>query len=269
MASVTLGDGTRIAYRFDGPPDKPVLVLSNSLGTDHAMWDQQVAGLASHLRVLRYDQRGHGASDTPPGAYSMDRLARDVVELLDALGLDRVHFCGLSLGGMVGQWLAVHAPERIERLVLANTSAFMGPPSGWQARIENVLSNGMAPVAQASIERWFTPGFIAAEPQQIDRIRTMLLANNPAGYAGCCAAIRDMDQRATAGLNRLPTLVIAGADDLATPVASAAFLAAQACTARLLVLDPAAHLSNVEQSEAFTDALLDFLISKENDHVAS
>jgi 3-oxoadipate enol-lactonase len=259
MDHVTLGDGTRLAYRFDGPQDAPVLLLSNSLGTDHAMWDPQIAGLAQHFRVLRYDQRGHGASDAPAGAYSMDRLGRDVAELLDALGIVKAHFCGLSLGGMVGQWLVVHAPERIDRLILANTSAYMGPPSGWQSRIAGVLADGMAPLAQASIGRWFTPDFPEAEPEAVEPIRQMLLANNPAGYAGCCAAIRDMDQRPTAPLNRLPTLVIAGAQDQATPVEASRFLVEAAADARLQVLDSAAHLSNVEQAEAFLAAMLAFL----------
>lgn len=260
MDHVTLGDGTRLAYRFDGPDGAPVLLLSNSLGTDHAMWEPQMEGLAQHFRVLRYDQRGHGASEAPPGAASMDRLGRDVVELLDALGLEKVHFCGLSLGGMVGQWLAVRTPERIGKLILANTSACMGPPSGWQARIEGVLANGMAPLAEASIGRWFTPAFPEAAPGAVAPIHAMLLANNPAGYAACCAAIRDMDQRPTAHLNRLPTLVIAGGDDLATPVEASRFLVEAAADARLTVLADAAHLSNVEQAGAFLDAMLSFLL---------
>lgn len=259
MDHVTLGDGTRLAYRFDGAPDAPVLLLSNSLGTDHGMWAPQMEGLAQHFRVLRYDQRGHGASDAPPGAASMDRLGRDVIELLDALGLRKAHFCGLSLGGMVGQWLAVHAPERIGKLILANTSAYMGPPSGWQARIEGVLAHGMAPLAQASIGRWFTPAFPDAAPEAVAPIHAMLLANTPSGYAACCAAIRDMDQRPTAHLNRLPTLVIAGAEDLATPVEASRFLVEAATDARLIVLADAAHLSNVEQAGAFLDEMLSFL----------
>lgn len=259
MEYVTLGDGTRIACRRDGEEGAPVLVLSNSLGTDHTMWDPQMAELARHFRVLRYDQRGHGASDAPAGAYSMDRLGSDVIDLLDALGLERVHFCGLSLGGMVGQWLAHRAPERIDRLILANTSACMGPPAGWQTRIEGVLAHGMAPLAEASIARWFTP---EANPQAVAPIRAMLLANDPGGYAGCCAAIRDMDQRVTASLNRCPTLVIAGAQDMATPVDHSAVLVEQAADARLCVLQQAAHLSNVEQPAAFLDAMMTFLMPK-------
>jgi 3-oxoadipate enol-lactonase len=256
--SLTVGDGCRIAYRFDGPTDAPVLLLSNSLGTDMDMWAPQIAPWSERFRILRYDSRGHGASDAPSGAYSMDRLGRDVVEMLDALGLGRVHFCGLSKGGMVGQWLGVHAPERLTSLTLANTSAYMGPPAGWQARIAGVLANGMAPLTEASIARWFTPAFAETGTAAIAPIRTMLLGIDPVGYAGCCAAIRDMDQRPTATLNRTPTLVIAGSDDPATSVGEAAFLADNAADGRLIVL-PAAHLSNIELPEPFATAVTDFI----------
>ncbi len=255
---LTVGDGCRIAYRFDGPDDAPVLLLSNSLGTDMGMWAPQIAAWSARFRVLRYDSRGHGASDSPTGAYSMDRLGRDAVELLDALGIGTVNFCGLSKGGMVGQWLAVHAPARLRRLVLANTSAHMGPPSSWQARIEAVLADGMAPLAEASISRWFTAGFPAVDPGAIAPIRAMLLVTDPTGYAGCCAAIRDMDQRPTAHLNTTPTLVIAGSEDPATTVADGAFLAESASNASLLSL-PAAHLSNIEVPRPFANAVMEFI----------
>jgi len=257
---ITTLDGCRIAYRFDGPEGAPVLLLSNSLGTDMGMWEPQMAAWTQAFRVLRYDSRGHGASGSPAGAYSMDRLGRDVVDLLDALELDRVHFCGLSKGGMVGQWLAVHAPERLDRLVLANTAAYMGPPSNWQNRIEGVLKDGMAPLTEASIARWFTPEFPARDPQAVEPIRAMLLANDPTGYAGCCAAIRDMDQRPTARLNQTPTLVIAGELDPSTSIGDAAFLADSAGKGRLFTL-PAAHLSNVECPQAFGNAVAEHLLS--------
>lgn len=255
---VIMDDGCRIAWRFDGPENAPVLLLSNSLGTDMHMWDPQIAALTTRCRVLRYDSRGHGQSDGPAGGYSMDRLGRDAVALLDAMELDSVHFCGLSKGGMVGQWLALRTPERLERVVLANTSAYMGPPANWQARIEGVLANGMAPLAEASIERWFTPSFPESAPERVARIREMLLSNNPIGYAGCCAAIRDMDLRPTARLNRVPTLVIAGSKDPATSVEEGRFLAESAVDGRLVVL-PAAHLSNVEMPDDFSRAVLAFL----------
>lgn len=256
---IKVGDGCGIAYRFDGPEDAaPILLLSNSLGTDMDMWVPQIAEWSEHFRVLRYDSRGHGASDSPPGAYSIGRLGYDVVELLDALGLDVVYFCGLSLGGMVGQWLAVHAPERIKRLVLANTSCYMGPPSNWQARIERVLADGMAPLAEASISRWFTPAFAERNPLIVSPIRDMLLATNPAGYAGCCAAIRDMDHRPIVALIRTPTLVIAGKEDPATPLADALYLYERLEKGTIAKLD-AAHLSNVEDAENFGRTVKTFL----------
>jgi 3-oxoadipate enol-lactonase len=257
MNHVTVGDGTRIAYQWDGADGAPVLILSNSLGTDRHMWDAQMAAFTRDFRVLRYDTRGHGQSDTPAGAYSMDRLGRDVVELMDALAVEQAHFCGLSLGGMIGQWLAVHAPHRIDRLVLANTSAYMGPPSNWQSRIDGVLTNGIAPLVEPSIARWFTPQFVEAAPDTIAQVRDMLMANNPIGYAGCCAAIRDMDQRPTSRMNATPTLVIAGAQDPATSVDDARYLVDQAANARLAILD-AAHLSNVECADEFAALILDF-----------
>ncbi|MDQ0507122.1 3-oxoadipate enol-lactonase [Xanthobacter agilis] len=255
---VTLGDGCRLAYRFDGPAEAPVLLLSNSLGTSFEMWAPQMPALTQRFRVLRYDSRGHGRSDAPAGAYGMDRLGRDVVELLDALGLDRVGFCGLSKGGMVGQWLGARAPERLDRLVLANTAAHMGPPSGWESRIGAVRAGGMAALADAAIARWFTPEFVARVPDQVASVRDMLLATPVEGYAACCAAIRDMDLRLTAPLIRVPTVVIAGAHDPATPPEQGRFLADAIPGARIVELDTA-HLSNIEAPAAFTAALLDAL----------
>jgi 3-oxoadipate enol-lactonase len=258
MPRITTGDGCRIAYRFDGPQTAPVLLLSNSLGTDHTAWTPQLEAWTQDFRVLRYDQRGHGASNAPAGAYSMDRLGRDVIELLDALELDRVHFCGLSLGGMVGQWLGVRAPERLDRMVLANTSGWMGPSSAWDARIDLVRDKGMAPLAQASVERWFTSDFVAASSETIASIVSTLQATSAIGYAGCCAAIRDMDMRRIASLIVTPTLVIGGLQDPSTPPAHSYALSLVIPDARIEMLD-AAHLSNVEQPEAFAQIVLDHL----------
>lgn len=259
LTHITVGDGCRLAWRYDGPESGPVLLLSNSLGTDMGMWAPQLAALAARFRLLRYDCRGHGASDAPPGAYSMDRLGRDVVELLDALGLERVHVCGLSLGGMVGQWLGARAPERIHRLVLACTAPYMGPPAGWQQRIDTVLHDGMAAIADTLLATWFTPEFRAAAPEAVAARRRTLAATSPAGYAGCCAAIRDMDLRPTAHLITRPTLLLAGARDPSTPPSRAAELArAMPYPPRMVTLD-AAHLANVEQPDAFSRAVLDFL----------
>ncbi len=258
LASFTTGDGCRINYRLDGPEHRPILLLSNSLGTDMTMWDPQLAGWSAHFRILRYDQRGHGHSDAPAGSYSLDRLGCDVIELLDALGLQTVNFCGLSLGGMVGQWLGIRAPERLHRLVLANTSSFMGPPLPWDARIRMVNEKGMRPLAQASVDRWFTVSFAAADPAAIIPIAAMLQATDPQGYAGCCAAIRDMDMRRTVGLIQTPTLVIGGALDPATPPPHSEALANAIGGASLLMLE-AAHLSNIERPEEFSEAVLDHL----------
>lgn len=255
---ITTGDGCKIAYRFDGPTEGPVLLLSNSLGTDMSMWAPQMEALSSRFRVLRYDSRGHGTSDAPAGAYSMDRLGRDAIELLDALRLDRVAFCGLSKGGMVGQWLGYRAPERITALILANTAPFMGPPASWDARIAAAREQGLAALASASAGRWFTPAFQQRGKAAVEAIEAAFLQTDPEGYAGCCAAIRDMDLRPTAPLIAAPTLVIGGTQDPSTPPDQARALAGAVKGAKLALLD-AAHLSNVEAPEAFTEQVLGFL----------
>lgn len=259
--AITTGDGCRIAYRFDGVRDAPVLLLSNSLGTSMSMWDPQIEAFSKQYNVLRYDSRGHGQSDAPAGAYSMDRLGRDVIELIEALGLGPVYFCGLSLGGMVGQWLGVRAPALLRGLILANTSAYMGPPTNWDARIALVRAQGMPPLAEGSIGRWFTKDFPASHPEVIAAIRDGLLATNADGYAGCCAAIRDMDMRQIGSLNEVPTLIIGGTQDLATPPADSEALARSLYDTQLTLLD-AAHLSNVEQPEHFAQEVLSFLAAK-------
>lgn len=259
VMGLTLGDGARIAYRWDGPEGAPVLVLSNALGTTLGMWDEQIPAFSRAHRILRYDSRGHGQSSSPPGGYSLDRLGRDVLELLDGLGLDKVSFCGLSLGGMVGQWLAVHAPGRLEHLVLANTAPYIGPPEGWQTRIETVLRDGMESIADASTERWFTRDFPARHPKKVAAIREMLLSTSRGGYAGCCAAIRDMDLRPVTRLIHTPTLLVVGQRDPSTPPKDASLIAGPMRRPPERVTLDAAHLSNVEQPEAFAAAVLDFL----------
>ena len=251
--------GARLRYRFDGPDEAPVLLLSNSLGTNLDMWAPQVPALAARYRVLRYDSRGHGESSVTPGPYEVAQLARDVLALLDALGIERVLYCGLSLGGMVGQWLGANAPERFSRIALCNTSAYMGDArAAYDARIDTVSKHGMAAVVDAVIERWYTPAFIARSPDAIANTRHMLLDSPAAGYLASCAAVRDMDQRASAARIRVPTLVIAGTHDNATPAAAGRFLAETIRGARYVELD-AAHLSNVEAPVDFTRALTDFL----------
>jgi 3-oxoadipate enol-lactonase len=257
MAFAELKDAM-IHYELAGVAGRPVVMLSNSLGTNFSMWDPQVEALAKRFRVLRYDQRGHGNSSAPPGPYSMEQLGRDVVGLLDTLKLKRVHFCGLSMGGQTGMWLGVNAPERIEKLVLCNTGAKIGTPETWNARIESVRSGGMKAVAGGVLERWLTPEFRAKNPAVAAKILQMLESTNPEGYAACCAAVRDFDYRKKLGGIRAPTQVIAGTHDSATPPAGCRFVADEIYGARYIELN-AAHLSNVEDSERFTEEVEAFL----------
>ncbi|WP_433528082.1 3-oxoadipate enol-lactonase [Micromonospora sp. CA-263727] len=234
----------------DGPPDAPVLLLGSSLGTTGAMWQPQVVALATRFRVIRYDHLGHGRSAVPAGPYRIELLGREVLRLLDDLDLRRVHYAGLSLGGMVGMWLAAHAPERIDRLALLCTSASLGPADGWRTRAATVRAGRLDTIADAVVERWFTPAFAAARPDTVAAYRQMLTATPAAGYAACCEAIADMDLRAALATVRAPTLVIGAADDPATPPAHARDIAGRIPSARLVILDDAAHLANVEQPEA-------------------
>jgi 3-oxoadipate enol-lactonase len=251
------------SYHLDGPARAPVLVLANSLGSAAAMWDAQMPALLRCFRVLRYDLRGHGASPPSRESFDIGALAGDVLELLDELRLDRVHFCGLSLGGMIGLWLGSHAPSRLERLVLCNTAAKLGPPQMWNARIDAVREGGMVAIAPAVIERWFSRDFREQNPAEVERARQMLLATSAEGYAAACAAIRDMDQRTEALGVRVPTLIVAGKHDAATPPSESRWLSERIYGARLVELD-AAHLSNIEAEVPFTAALLDFLTTEES-----
>lgn len=244
--------------RLDGPPGAPVLVLSNSIGTNLALWDDQMPALAARFRVLRYDTRGHGSSPVTPGPYTIERLARDVLELLDAFAIERAHFCGLSLGGATGMWLGIHAGARIERLVLANTAPRIGSAELWNARIDVVGRRGMEAIGEAVLERWLSAGFRARAPQAVARLRAMLLATPPEGYAACCAALRDADLWPGVGAIRARTLIIAAAHDTATPAAEGKRMAEHIAGARYVELE-AAHLSNVEAAERFTAQLVEFL----------
>lgn len=237
----------RLHYRLEGPPDAPVVVLSSSLGTDLGMWDGVAQVLAGSLRVLRYDTRGHGGSATPPGPWSIADLAGDVVALLDALEIPTASFCGLSLGGMTGMWLATHHPQRLERLVLCCTSAQLGPAQAWRDRAAAVRAGGMRAVAEPVVARWFTEGFPAAHRGELDRVRVMLLSSDPEGYARCCEAIAEMDQRADLASVAAPTLVLGGLEDQATPPEHSRLIAQAVPGARLVLLPGAAHLAVVER----------------------
>lgn len=251
-------DNAPIHYRVEGQAGAPVLLLSHSLGTTLAMWDPQMPAWTERFRVLRYDTRGHGESGVTPGPYTLEGLGRHVIALLDGLGIQRAHVCGLSMGGMVAMWLGAHAPERVERLALCNTAARIGSPEFWNTRIETIQKTGLEPVASAVVGRWFTPAFQERLPDAVGRLRRMLLETPVEGYAGCCAAIRDADLReALAGI-RAATLVIAGTHDAATPAADGRFLAERIPGARYVEL-AAAHLSNIEAAERFTTEVAAFL----------
>ncbi len=249
----------RLEHRFDGPEDAPVVVLSGSLGTTMAVWDAQVPTLAGRYRVLRYDHRGHGGSEVPPGPYAIEDLGRDLLALLDEHDIARVSFCGLSIGGMVGLWLGAEAPERVERLALLCTSARLGAPEWWDERIAAIRRAGVESIADAVVERWFTEDFAARQPEIVARRRAELVATPLEGYAGCCAAIRDFDLRDRLAAIEAPTLVLAGLQDTATPVEHQARIAAGIAGAQLCVLDRAAHLAAVEQGPAAAAELLDHL----------
>jgi 3-oxoadipate enol-lactonase len=246
-------------HRFDGSPDAPVVVLSNSLGSSPAMWEPQLPALTARFRVLRYDHRGHGASPVPPGPYTIDDFGRDTLELLDSLGLERVSFCGLSLGGAVGMWLGIHAPERLDRLALCCTAAKFGTPDVWAERAGAVRAGGVEALADAILERWFTARFRAEQPETVARIREMLVATPAEGYAASCEALAECDLRAELGSIRAPTLVLAGADDPATPPEQAEQLVAAIPGSRLVVIPDTAHFANVEKPEAFNRAILEHL----------
>ena len=250
--------GCRIYYRLEGSPSKLPLVLVHSLGADHGMWELQMPALMRNFQVLRVDLRGHGASDAPGGDYTIPQLAEDVLAAADAAGRERFSYCGLSLGGMIGQWLGAKT-DRIERLVLANTSPRMADPSLFDTRRETVLEQGMGAIADAVMQRFFTTRTLALANATAESVRQVLLATDPIGYAGCCAAIRDMDHRLLLSEIRVPTLVIASDQDVSTPwEGHGEALAASIPQARSIRLD-AAHLSNVERPSGFNAALLDFL----------
>lgn len=260
LSFFTAGDGARIAYRFDGREDAPVLMLSNSIATSLHMWDGVMPDLVEHFRVLRYDTRGNGASDSPPGAYSLDRFGRDVIELLDALHIERVHFLGLSLGGFIGQWLGVRAPERIDRLILSNTSAHLGPADYFDGRIAELAgADGMAASAETFIRNWFPAEMIDAKLPVVETFRQMVLQTSPQGLAGSFAAVRDTDLSRIVTLVTRPTLVIAGEHDTVTAASHGAAIASAIPGARYLAL-PAVHLPNVELERPFVAAVRAFLL---------
>ncbi|MBA2602149.1 MAG: 3-oxoadipate enol-lactonase [Acidobacteria bacterium] len=255
-----LADGTRHYYRMDGGDGRPVLMLSHSLGLDHGMWDAQGADVLPHMRVLRYDTRGHGASDVTEGDYTIEALGRDALAVADAAGVQRFAFCGLSLGGMVGQWLAVNAPERLTHLILANTSPRLTDPAAMEARRLAVLEGGMPAIADMAMGRFFSPEVLRSNTPVVGSTRRTLLGTSAVGYAGCCAAVRDMNGDAALPRVNVPTLVIGGDRDASMPWEAHGDVLAQSITGARAVRLNAAHLSNLERPRAFSTALLEFLL---------
>lgn len=253
-------NATTLNYRWDGPEDGPVVLMAHALGADLAMWDPQVAPLTmAGFRVLRYDHRGHGQSAVPQGPYALARLSADAVGLMDNLGLKKVHFVGLSLGGMVGQVLGADFGHRLLSLTLCSTSSFMPPREIWEERIRTVSTNGLAAVADATIDRWFTQTGQQRLPSEVKRIRNKILNTSADGFCACCAAIRDTDLRGAIADISIPALIVVGEHDQGTPVSAARFIHEAIPHSRIEVTADAAHLQNIEQAEVFNETLLAFL----------
>lgn len=251
----------QIAYSLAGPAHAPVIVLSNSLGTTMAMWDAQAEALTRDFRVLRYDTRGHGESgggDRPVSGYTIEQLGGDVLLLLDALDIERVHFCGISMGGLTGLWLGIHASQRLLSLTVANSAACIGTATGWRDRAGQVAASGMNPVADGAPARWFSETFVQRAPAVVAALIDGLRCASPEGYAACCMALAKADLREQIGKIAVPTLLLAGRFDPVTTVEDAQFMRARIHGSRLEVLD-ASHLSNVEAAQGFTERLHDFV----------
>jgi 3-oxoadipate enol-lactonase len=262
MQRVTLDDDVRLAYRVDGDEALPALVLVNSLGTDLRMWEPQVATLSRHFRIVRFDMRGHGQSEVSDGAYPLDRLGRDLLGLLDHLQIVQAHICGISLGGLVAQWVAIHHPERVRRAIFANTAARIGSVESWTARIDAVRSGGMAAIRETVVARFLSPAFRTTHPEVGQALGNTLEAINPIGYIAACGALRDADLRPMVSTIRVPVQILAGELDGSTPPAQAAELHAAISASQLVVFPATAHLSNLEQAEAFNACVIEFLTGR-------
>jgi 3-oxoadipate enol-lactonase len=254
-------NGIQREYQLSGKQGAPVVMMSHALGTSLAMWEYQLEALDPHFQVLRYDTRGHGGSDAPAGAYTLDQLGTDAISLLDVLGITKVHWVGISMGGMIGQGLALNHPDRIISLSLCDTTAFIPQEAQplWQERIETAQAKGLSALVESTLGRWFTPSYLTQGTHQGDRIRQQFLATPVSGYIGCSEAIRRLNY-----LDRLqeittPTLIVVGENDQGTPVAASEAISKRIAGSRLVVLSSAAHLSNIQQSEVFNRVLLEFL----------
>ena len=256
-----LGNGISIKYELFGPEGAPTVVVSHSLASSLIMWAPQLPPLALKFQVLCYDTRGHGGTAAPAGKYTLDMLGDDAMALMDGLGLHKVHWVGLSMGGMIGQNIALREAGRFNSLTLCDTAAYM-PPDGqasWDERIGIVSEQGMEPLADPTMERWFTAGYLAGKPSSVDAIRKQFLATAPAGYMGCCHALKTLDYLEQLPGIITPTMIIVGAEDMGTPVSASEAMQARIPNAQLVVLEEAAHLSNIEQAEGFNAAMMGFL----------
>jgi 3-oxoadipate enol-lactonase len=255
-------NGITMNYEMLGSENAPVVVFSHSLGSSISMWDPQINLLTPHFRVLLYDTRGHGGTDVPSGAYTMAQLEEDAICLIDELGIDVFHWVGLSMGGMIGQGMALKHPERLTSLALCDTTAFVPEDSGpiWQERIDTARSKGMEALCDETMERWFTKPFLDQDPPAVEMIRKQFLATPPQGFIGCSEAIRKLNYIDRLKEIKAPTLIMVGENDMGTPVEASEAMHERIPNSRLEVLSSAAHLSNIEQSEIFNKNLLDFLI---------
>jgi len=254
-------NGISINYQVEGPASGPVVTLSHSLATNLSMWDPQARALASRYRVVRFDTRGHGGTDAPAGAYALEQLAEDARALLRALGIARTHFIGLSMGGFIGQLLALTHPEMLQSLVLCDTTSRVPPEARptWDERIRVAQTQGMAPHVEPTIGRWFTAPFMEQHAEVVNPVRAIIRGTHPQGYIGCCHAIAALDLTDRLGGIRVPTLVIVGEDDPATPVAASRTIHERIKGSELVILKSASHLSNLEQAEAFNRVVTTFL----------
>lgn len=252
-------NGININYRLDGPEDAPIVMLSNSLMSNLTMWDPQMAVLTESFRVLRYDTRGHGDTDAPSGPYTIQLLAEDVVALLDALKIEKVHFAGLSMGGMIAQYLGANHSERILSLMLCDTASEMPTLEMWNDRISTARDNGIGALLDGTLQRWFTAPFRENDKAAVEKVALMIRTTKTDGYIACASAVRDMSQTSILSRISVPTIIIVGEDDPACTVAQSRVLEEQIKGAKLVIIKNAAHLSNIEKIDEFNDAILGFL----------
>jgi len=262
MSEHVLANGIKMAYRFDGSETAPVVLLSNSLMSNLSMWDPQMAALTRSFRVLRYDTRGHGATEATPGPYSIKLLTEDAIALLDALGIDKVHFAGLSMGGMIAQYAGAKFPERVLSLLLCDTASEMPTQQMWNDRMATAQEKGIAAMVEPTLKRWFTAPYLASKHPDLDKVAEMIRSTSLVGYVGCASAVRDMSQTGLLSSIKAPTVIIVGEDDPACTVAQSQVLQEQIDGSSLVIIKEAAHLANIEQIDAFNEAMMTFLMSR-------